>query len=166
MADDFQPAAPFGAPVRRREDPRLITGRGRYVSDVELPRMLHVAFVRSIHAHARLRGVDTRAAAHAPGGEDGGDRRIEAKGSRTKAPDLPGIAGGARCFPALRVHRSSRDAGQALSHHAEGPALCTSDCRCRFPAEKTRGQEARKSHILLAVIAESKQLETARAESA
>ena len=62
MADDFQPAAPFGAPVRRREDPRLLTGRGRYVSDVELPRMLHVAFVRSTHAHARLRDVDTRTA--------------------------------------------------------------------------------------------------------
>ncbi|PYM17953.1 MAG: carbon monoxide dehydrogenase [Candidatus Rokuibacteriota bacterium] len=63
MADAFQPAAPFGAPVPRREDPRLLTGRGRYVSDVELPRLLHVAFVRSTHAHARLLVVDTRAAA-------------------------------------------------------------------------------------------------------
>ena len=62
MADEFQPAAPFGAPVLRREDLRLLTGRGRYVSDVELPRLLHVAFVRSTHAHARLRAVDTRAA--------------------------------------------------------------------------------------------------------
>lgn len=68
MADaPFEPAAPFGAPVPRREDPRLITGRGRYVSDVELPRLLHVAFVRSTHGHARLRSVDTRAAARAPG---------------------------------------------------------------------------------------------------
>jgi aerobic carbon-monoxide dehydrogenase large subunit len=68
MADAaFEPAAPFGAPVPRREDPRLLTGRGRYVSDVELPRLLHVVFVRSAHAHARLRGVDTRAAARAPG---------------------------------------------------------------------------------------------------
>ena len=33
----------FGAPVRRKEDGRLLRGRGRYVSDVELPRMLHVA---------------------------------------------------------------------------------------------------------------------------
>ena len=53
--------------MRRREDPRLITGRGRYVGDVELPRLLHVAFVRSAHAHARLRGVDTAAAAAHPG---------------------------------------------------------------------------------------------------
>ena len=67
MADDFQPAAPFGAPVRRREDPRLITGRGRYVSDVELPRMLHVAFVRSTHAHARVTRVGLDAARRAPG---------------------------------------------------------------------------------------------------
>src|SRR5262245_35581944 len=68
MADaPFTPAAPFGAPVPRREDPRLITGRGRYVSDVELPRLLHVAFVRSAHAHARLRDVDTTAAQRIPG---------------------------------------------------------------------------------------------------
>jgi aerobic carbon-monoxide dehydrogenase large subunit len=57
----------FGAPVRRREDPRLLTGRGRYVADVELPRLLHVAFVRSAHAHARLRGIDAAAALAQPG---------------------------------------------------------------------------------------------------
>ncbi len=57
----------FGAPVRRREDPRLLTGRGRYVGDVELPRLLHVAFVRSAHAHARLRGIDADAALAQPG---------------------------------------------------------------------------------------------------
>ena len=67
MAEAFQPAAPFGAPVRRREDARLLTGRGRYVSDVELPRLLHVAFVRSVHAHARLTGIDARAALSAEG---------------------------------------------------------------------------------------------------
>src|SRR5262245_43385213 len=57
----------FGRPVRRKEDGRLLTGAGRYVSDVELPRMLHVAFVRSVHAHARIRGIDARAAAALPG---------------------------------------------------------------------------------------------------
>jgi carbon-monoxide dehydrogenase large subunit len=57
----------FGARVPRKEDGRLVTGRGRYVSDVELPRMLHVAFVRSVHAHARILGVDTRAATACPG---------------------------------------------------------------------------------------------------
>ena len=53
--------------MRRREDPRLITGRGRYVSDVEVPRLLHVAFVRSAHAHARLRAIDITASAAHPG---------------------------------------------------------------------------------------------------
>ena len=57
----------FGAPVLRKEDARLVSGRGRYVSDVELPRMLHVAFARSVHAHARLRAIDTAAAAALPG---------------------------------------------------------------------------------------------------
>ena len=57
----------FGRPVRRKEDGRLLTGAGRYVSDVELPRMLHVAFVRSAHAHARIRAIDARAAAALPG---------------------------------------------------------------------------------------------------
>jgi carbon-monoxide dehydrogenase large subunit len=47
-----------GARVRRVEDPRLLRGRGRYVDDVVLPRMLHVAFVRSPHAHARVRRVE------------------------------------------------------------------------------------------------------------
>ena len=42
----------IGKPVQRREDARLITGRGRYVDDVALPGMLHAAFVRS-HSRAR-----------------------------------------------------------------------------------------------------------------
>src|SRR5262249_45481897 len=60
-------AVTIGVPVRRREDPRLLTGRGRYVGDVEVPRLLHVAFVRSLHAHARVREIDTAAAAAQPG---------------------------------------------------------------------------------------------------
>ena len=66
-SDSRPPASPFGAAVRRREDPRLLTGQGRYASDVERPRMLHVAFVRSVHAHARLHGIDTAAADAVPG---------------------------------------------------------------------------------------------------
>jgi carbon-monoxide dehydrogenase large subunit len=53
--------------VRRLEDPRLLRGRGRYLDDVVLPRMLAVAFVRSPHAHARLAGVDATAARALPG---------------------------------------------------------------------------------------------------
>jgi carbon-monoxide dehydrogenase large subunit len=57
----------IGAEVKRKEDPRLITGRSTYVSDISLPGMHHVAFVRSPHPHARIRGIDTRAAAGRPG---------------------------------------------------------------------------------------------------
>ena len=60
MADRGSTATPraVGARVLRREDSRFLTGRGRYVSDVELPGMLHAAFVRSPYGHARVLGID------------------------------------------------------------------------------------------------------------
>jgi len=57
----------FGASVPRREDPRLLRGEGRYVDDIKLPGMLHSAFVRSPHAHARILGVRAAAARRRPG---------------------------------------------------------------------------------------------------
>ena len=57
----------FGSGIRRREDPRLITGGSVYTDDVTLPGMVHAAILRSPHAHARITGVDTSAAAAAPG---------------------------------------------------------------------------------------------------
>lgn len=56
-----------GARVRRKEDPRLITGSSTYVDDVQLPGILHAAFVRSPYPHGILNGVDTAAAEAAPG---------------------------------------------------------------------------------------------------
>jgi carbon-monoxide dehydrogenase large subunit len=56
-----------GSSARRVEDPRLLTGRGRYVDDLERPGTLHAAFVRSHLAHGRLRSVDVDAARAAPG---------------------------------------------------------------------------------------------------
>jgi aerobic carbon-monoxide dehydrogenase large subunit len=54
-------------PVRRREDHRLLTGKGCYSDDYNFPGQAHVAMVRSPHAHARIRSVDTKAASRAPG---------------------------------------------------------------------------------------------------
>jgi carbon-monoxide dehydrogenase large subunit len=51
----------------RKEDRRLITGRTRWTDNITLPGMLHLAMVRSPHAHARILSVDTAAAAAAPG---------------------------------------------------------------------------------------------------
>src|SRR3977135_1073152 len=52
----------IGPQVRRVEDQRFLTGRSRYVDDIQLPHMLHGAVVMSPHAHARIRGIDTREA--------------------------------------------------------------------------------------------------------
>jgi carbon-monoxide dehydrogenase large subunit len=56
-----------GQPLRRFEDPRLLTGRGRFQDDVVLPRQTWAVFVRSPHAHAKIRALDTAAAARMPG---------------------------------------------------------------------------------------------------
>src|SRR5262245_37092112 len=53
--------------VRRREDPRLITGAGAFVDDLAVPGCLHAAMLRSPHAHARIAGIDVGAARRAPG---------------------------------------------------------------------------------------------------
>ena len=58
---------PVGAPMRRKEDFRFLTGRGNYTDDVDLPRQACAAFVRSPHAHAAIRSVDAAAAAAGPG---------------------------------------------------------------------------------------------------
>src|SRR5256714_1375947 len=56
-----------GQRVKRTEDPRLIKGLAHYVDDIRLPDTLHVAFVRSIYAHAKINGVDAGEALKAPG---------------------------------------------------------------------------------------------------
>ncbi len=60
-------ASTFGSGIRRREDPRLITGAATYTDDIVLPGMLHAAMLRSPYAHAKIAGIDTSAAADAPG---------------------------------------------------------------------------------------------------
>ncbi|MBI4634880.1 MAG: xanthine dehydrogenase family protein [Candidatus Rokubacteria bacterium] len=57
----------FGAAVRRREDPRFLRGEARFVDDVRLPGLLHAAFLRSPHAHARITAIRTAAAVAMPG---------------------------------------------------------------------------------------------------
>ncbi len=94
----------IGASVRRVEDERLLTGRGRFVGDMVLPGMLHAAFLRSVHAHARLLSIDVTRARAAAGitacvtGEDLAPhaRAVRAE-SRMKgyfATDFPALARG------------------------------------------------------------------------
>ncbi|MBW8055639.1 MAG: xanthine dehydrogenase family protein molybdopterin-binding subunit [Nitrospira sp.] len=57
----------IGQGVRRLEDPRLLTGAGRYTDDLHVPGQVRAYFLRSPHAHARIRAIDTAAARAAPG---------------------------------------------------------------------------------------------------
>jgi aerobic carbon-monoxide dehydrogenase large subunit len=93
----------IGQPVPRVEDPRFITGRGRYVDDIDLPRQCYGALVMSPHAHARLKRVDTAKAKSAAGvlavltGAD-----VAADGLGGLAPPMPEDMGGPKGFRTLR----------------------------------------------------------------
>jgi carbon-monoxide dehydrogenase large subunit len=93
-------ARAIGASVKRVEDPRILTGRGRYVDDVVLPGMLHAAFFRSQVPHGRLRSLDASEARRLPGvvavytGDD-----IQRLTTATQA----GAASGMNQMPGLKV---------------------------------------------------------------
>ncbi|MEI9924034.1 MAG: molybdopterin cofactor-binding domain-containing protein [Bradyrhizobium sp.] len=57
----------FGEPIKRNEDRRLLTGQALFIDDVELPGLLHVAFLRSQVAHAKIRKIDVSKARQRPG---------------------------------------------------------------------------------------------------
>src|SRR4249919_1927670 len=67
MATQPEEIRGIGHSVRRKEDDRFIRGQGNYIDDIVLPRMLHMAILRSPYAHAKINSVDTTRAAAAPG---------------------------------------------------------------------------------------------------
>ena len=60
-------AAMLGTPIKRREDPRLITGQATYVDDIKIPGMYHMSVLRSPYGHARINSINTEAARNHPG---------------------------------------------------------------------------------------------------
>ena len=104
----------IGARVPRVEDARFLAGRGRYVADLARPGILHVAFVRSPHAHARIRGIDAARARALPGvmgcvtGEEMARRvppvRAESRMRGYLVTDYPALA-----------HEKVRFAGEAVA---------------------------------------------------
>ncbi len=94
----------FGSGIKRREDPRLITGSATYTDDVKLPGMVYAMFVRSPYAHARIKSIDVAAARKAPGvvavytGKDVKDRLVPVPcawnppGCDLKVPPHPQLA--------------------------------------------------------------------------
>src|SRR5215471_6997170 len=67
MSVDVKPHGGIGESIKRKEDGRFLVGRGNYLDDVSLPGMLHMAILRSPHAHARIRSIDSAAASAVPG---------------------------------------------------------------------------------------------------
>ena len=93
----------IGQPVRRVEDQRFLTGAGRYVDDIDLPRQCYGVLVLSPHAHARIRRIDVSKAAAAPGvlcvltGAD-----AQADGIGSLPPLMPEDMGGPKGFRTMR----------------------------------------------------------------
>src|SRR3984893_16593811 len=89
----------IGQPVTRKEDQRFLTGRGRYVADIDLVRQAHVVFVFSPHGHALIRGIDKTAAERMPGvfavlaGEDWAADGLGPLDPEVMAEDIGGPAG-------------------------------------------------------------------------
>src|SRR5437899_8155393 len=93
----------IGQGIKRVEDVRLLRGRGRYLDDVNVPGQTHAVILRSVHAHARIRGIDFAAALRAPGVLavfTGADVAGLGTGARTHTGER---AGGGRMF--ARPHK-------------------------------------------------------------
>jgi carbon-monoxide dehydrogenase large subunit len=94
----------IGQPVRRKEDVRLLTGRGTYTDDIDRPGQAHAYVLRSPHAHARILSMDTAAARTAPGVVavlTGHDAAADGIGHFPVMVDVPG-KGGTKLFPTPR----------------------------------------------------------------
>jgi aerobic carbon-monoxide dehydrogenase large subunit len=94
----------IGQPVPRIEDPRFITGRGRYVDDFDLPQQCHGVAVMSPHAHARIKRIDAEKAKAAPGVLGvltGADAAADKLGGF--APPMPEDMGGPKGFRTVRA---------------------------------------------------------------
>src|SRR2546430_15317670 len=97
----------MGAEVKRKEDPRLVTGTSAYVGDVTVPGLHYVVFVRSPHAHARVRKIDTNAALKRPGvvraatGEDlrAHGQQLPLRGPRAAAAGRPNTGSAGKHHP-------------------------------------------------------------------
>src|SRR6266849_5676294 len=67
MATDTHLHGRIGESIKRKEDARFLRGKGNFIDDIDLPNMLHMAILRSPHAHARIKSIDTSAAGAKPG---------------------------------------------------------------------------------------------------
>ena len=111
--------APIGLSVKRREDRRLLTGRGHYVDDVRLPHLCHAAIVRSPHAHARIVGVDARRATALPG--------VLAVLTIADLPECAAAVPALVTSPRFRPYVQPAIAGPKVRHAGEAVAVVVAD---------------------------------------
>jgi carbon-monoxide dehydrogenase large subunit len=101
----------IGQPVTRREDARFLTGRARYVADIDLARQAYAVFIFSSHAHARIRAIDKAAAEQMPGvfavltGEDWASDGLGTLDPEVMAEDMGGPKGYRTQRPPLAIDR-------------------------------------------------------------
>jgi len=125
---DSPPLRYTGMRIKRLEDPRLLTGRGRYLDDLGLPRMLFATFVRSPHAHARIVGIDAAAAAALPdvvAVVTADDLRSV---TRPLAPRLEGAGFTPTAWPAL-ADTTARYCGEAVAAAVATSPYAAADAR-------------------------------------
>ena len=109
-----------GRRMTRTEDPRLLTGQALFVDDVQIPGMLHAAFLRSDYAHARLKSIDVSAARDRPGvvavftAEDMGDDWRPSPPNVSPPPGMEGVTFHSRT-PVPLVKDKVRHVGEALA---------------------------------------------------
>ncbi len=110
----------IGERILRNEDPRLLTGQALFVDDVDIPGMLHAAFLRSDYAHARLRSIDASVARHRPGvvavytAQDMGEEWKPGPPLVSPPPTLEGVTFNSRTQVPL-VKDKVRHAGEPLA---------------------------------------------------
>ena len=128
----------IGQPVRRREDLRLLTGRGRYSDDVNLPGQAYAVMVRSPHAHALIRGIDTADGARGAGRAGGADGRGCAADGLNPLPNIANTHPADISIqnkdgsPVLRPEQQAI-VGPEVCHVGEIVAAVIADERCRRP---------------------------------
>ena len=117
MAESSVDAGGIGAPVRRKEDIRLTTGRGEYTSDFFPDGLCHAALARSPHAHAVIREIDVAEALAVPG-------VIAVLTGADAADGVPAVA----TRPAPRARQSRATAHLDLIHLRQTPIKCPPFC--------------------------------------
>jgi carbon-monoxide dehydrogenase large subunit len=116
----------IGRAMKRKEDPRLITGRASYTDDIVLPGLLHAAIVRSPEAHARIVSIDTEAAKALPGRP----RRPHRRRPRARGGPAAGLGAAGRRDQRPRALAAGQGAGQAR-RDAVAWSSATTVCRGR-----------------------------------